>query len=268
MRASGPEIFGILNITADSFSDGGKFLAPENALAQAQKLVDAGAHVLDIGPASSHPDASDVSPADEMQRLASVWSQLKRVGAALSVDSFRSETQRWAMAHEADWLNDIHGFQDVALHDELADAKCRLVVMHAVQSKGIATRQAPPGGDIWDHILRFFETRLRVLEAAGIARERLVVDPGMGFFLGNDPQTSLQVLGGLARLKDEFDLPVLVCVSRKSFLRAVADCSVEASGPISLAAELLACEQGVDYLRTHDVLPLAQALKLRAAAKK
>ena len=257
------QIFGILNITADSFSDGGDFLAPENALAQAEKLIKDGAHVLDIGPASSHPDAGDVPVETEIARLESVWDGLKAGGAPLSVDSFQPATQRWAMAHGAAWLNDINGFADATLYDELADYDGQLVLMHAIQSKGIATRQAPPEGDIWAHIFRFFEARLHALTKAGVAADKITLDPGMGFFLGNKPETSLAVLAGLHRLKAEFGLPVLVCVSRKSFLRALADVAVEESGPISLAAEMLALAQGVDFIRTHDAKQLSDAMRLR-----
>ena len=262
------QIFGILNITADSFSDGGDFLDPDKALVQAAKLVADGAHVLDIGPASSHPDAGDVSAEEEIARLDSVWAALTALGAPISIDSFQPETQRWAMAQGAAWLNDINGFPDPSIYDELADYDGRLVVMHAIQAKGIATRDAPPAGDIWAHIMRFFEARLEAFEKAGIARENLVLDPGMGFFLGNDPATSMAVLGGLDGLKAAFDLPVLVSVSRKSFLRALANVSVAESGPMTLAAEMLAAEQGVDYIRTHDARQLAHALALRAEIAK
>ena len=258
------QIFGIVNITADSFSDGGDFLEPQAALAHADKLIEDGAHVLDIGPASSHPDAGDVSAQTEIERLQAVWAGLKAKNLPLSIDSFQPATQRWAMAQGADWLNDINGFQHVDLYDELADYDGRLVVMHAIQSKGIATREAPPAGDIWTHIFKFFDHRLTALEKAGIARSRMVLDPGMGFFLGNVPDVSLAVLAGLNRLKSEFGLPVLVCVSRKSFLRALAGVSVTQSGPISLTAELMAAERGVDYIRTHAPRPLADALALRA----
>ena len=249
-------------MTADSFSDGGQFLDADEALAHAAELVDDGAHVLDVGPASSHPDAGDVSADEEIARLESVWERLKGLGAPISVDSFQPATQRWAMAQGADWLNDINGFRDPALYDELADYQGRLVVMHAIQAKGIATRDAPPEGDIWDHILGFFEQRLSAFDKAGIARDRLVLDPGMGFFLGNRAETSMAVLAGLDRLKQAFALPVLVCVSRKSFLRAPANIPVAESGPITLAAEMQAVQQGVDYIRTHDARQLAQALWL------
>lgn len=256
------QIFGIVNMTADSFSDGGHFLEPDKAVAQASALHTDGAHVLDIGPASSHPDAGDVSAAEEIARLDSVWDALKAIGAPISIDSFQPETQRWAMAQGAAWLNDINGFPDPAIYNELADYDGRLVVMHAIQAKGIATRDAPPAGDIWAHIFRFFEARLAAFESAGIARDKLVLDPGMGFFLGNDAATSMAVLAGLDRLKAQFDLPVLVSVSRKSFLRAIADVSVADSGPITLAAEILAAQQGVDFIRTHNARQLADALRL------
>ena len=259
------QIFGILNITADSFSDGGDFLSPDKALAQAQKLVGDGADILDIGPASSHPDAGDVSQAREIARLESGWDALKKLGVPLSVDSFQPETQAWAIAQNADWLNDINGFAAPSLYDQLADYGGRLVLMHAIQSKGIATRQDAPEGDIWTHIYRFFGARLEALVKAGVAQDKITLDPGMGFFLGNKPDTSLAVLAGLDRLKAEFGLPALVCVSRKSFLRALSGVSIEESGPISLAAEMLALAQGVDFIRTHDAKQLSHAIQLRDA---
>ncbi|MBT7641983.1 MAG: dihydropteroate synthase [Rhodobiaceae bacterium] len=267
------QIFGIVNITTDSFSDGGDYLDPEAAISHGKNLLSQGAHVLDVGPASSHPDAGDVSPDTEMARLESVWAGLKALGAPISVDSFQPATQRWSMAQGADWLNDINGFQDPSLHDELADYSGKLVVMHAIQAKGIATREAPPEGDIWSIIFRFFEQKLETFARAGIARDKLVLDPGMGFFLGNRPETSMAVLAGLQRLKREFEVPVLVCVSRKSFLRALASpndtpIGVEQSGPISLAGEMLALEQQVDFIRTHAPEPLTQAIRLRAASQR
>lgn len=260
-----PGLFGIVNITADSFSDGGKYLDPQAALCHAQVLLDEGADVLDIGPASSHPDAGDVSLAEEIARLQRVWPDLQTLNAPLSVDSFQPATQRWALANGVDWLNDINGFAEPFLYDELADATCRLVVMHAIQGKGIATREAPPEGDIWTHILRFFDTRLEAFEKAGIARDRLVLDPGMGFFLGNQPEASLTVLADIGRLKLAFDLPVLVSVSRKGFLRQLVDCPISEAGPVSLAAELQLVAQGADFIRTHTPKNLRQALRLDAA---
>ena len=264
MTAHRPRIFGIVNVTEDSFSDGGKFLAPSDALSHATALADDGADVLDIGPASSHPDARDVDPADEIARLAGIWPALRQIGRPISVDSFQPETQKWAVEHGANWLNDINGFADEGMHAFLADATCNLVIMHAIQAKGIATRDAPPDGDIWDHILTFFEVRLEALSKAGIAPARCVLDPGMGFFLGNQPEPSWTVLRHIDRLKSRFNMPVLLSVSRKSFLRTLVGCPPDAAGPASLSAELYAARHEVDYIRTHDVGQLSQALQVTA----
>ncbi len=260
-----PQIFGILNVTEDSFSDGGQFLAPAAAQAQAVALADAGADVIDIGPASSHPDAQNVSADLEIERLSSIWPQLQHLNRALSVDSFQVETQRWAMAHGAHWLNDVTGFPHAHFYPELADASCRLVVMHAVNAKGIAQRQTTDPDQIMDQIKAFFDQRLAALKAGGISEKRLVIDPGMGFFLGDQPQVSMRVLAQLDDLKRSFGLPLLVSVTRKSFLRALSGRDLSNIAPMSLAAELWSAMMGADYIRTHDVSQLHDALDLFAA---
>src|SRR5580698_7455231 len=184
------KILGILNITSDSFSDGGKFLAPEAALAQADRLLAEGADILDIGAASSHPDASPVPPEIEIARLAAVVPALHDVGASLSIDTFSLPVQRWALEQGVDYLNDIHGFADPALYPDLVASRARLIVMHMVQERGVATRTDIPPEEIFDRILVFFEKRLAALTAAGIGPGRLILDPGMGFFLSTNPQTS------------------------------------------------------------------------------
>jgi len=264
-----PKILGILNITSDSFSDGGKFLEPAAALAHAKHLIASGADILDIGAAASSPDSRPVPAEIEIARLASVLPALQKMGVSLSIDSYCTQTQNWALAQGVDWLNDIHGFADAALYERLADSDCRLCVMHAIQSAGAASRDPAPTdnikGDIVAHVLRFFDRRLTLLDKAGIARARLVLDPGMGFFLGNQPAPSLHMLAHIDRLKAAFGLPVMVSVSRKSFLRMISKQSIEDSSSITLAAELWAVEQGVDYIRTHDVAQLRNALNLQTA---
>ncbi len=260
------KILGILNITDDSFSDGGKFLASDAALVHGASLLADGADILDIGAASSNPDAKTVTAQTEIARLASVVPVFKAQGAAISIDSFLPEVQRWAIAQGVDILNDIHGFSEPAFYPALAAAKAKLVVMHAIQAQGIATRDDVPASEIFARAVSFFEQRIEALTAAGIARDRLILDPGMGFFVGSDPHNSLTLLRHLSEMKARFGLPLLVSVSRKSFLREVAGQSDPAGLPIlgaSLAAELFAAAQGVDYLRTHAPGPLAAALKIR-----
>ncbi|HWD28257.1 MAG TPA: dihydropteroate synthase [Rhizomicrobium sp.] len=251
-------ILGILNITADSFFDGGRYLEPAAAIAQARMLLADGADVLDIGAASSNPDAAPVPPQTEIARLQSVLPSLGRV--TISIDSYAPEVQRWALAEGVGYLNDIQGFPDPVLYPALAAAPAKLIVMHSVQARGQAIRVDIPPREIMDRLFHFFDVRLATLEAAGIARGRLILDPGMGFFLGTDPETSFTVLRRLPELKARYGLPILISVSRKSFLRAVTGKSAAEAGPASLAAELYAVRQGADYIRTHAPGPLRDAL--------
>jgi dihydropteroate synthase type 2 len=255
-----PRLVGIVNITTDSFSDGGRYLAAEDALAQAYRLRASGADVIELGPAASHPGSAVVSPAEEIERLSGVLPELVAAGIPVSVDSFHVETQRYAAAHGAAYLNDIQGFPDPGTYAELAGMECGLVVMHSVQRVGPATVVRTEARAVWDGIERFFAERLSALEAAGVARDRLTVDPGLGYFLGSGPEPSLAVMAGIERLKACFGLPVLISPSRKSFLRAITGTELTDIGPATVAAELYAACQGVDYIRTHDVAALRDAL--------
>lgn len=254
------KILGILNITDDSFSDAGKYLAPETAIAHARAVHKDGAAVIDIGAASSNPDSRGVAPEVEIGRLAPVVPLLRREGIAVSVDSFSPQVQRWALAQGADYLNDIQGFPDAEIYPALAASGARLIVMHSVQERGRATRAHVPATEIFDRCHAFFEKRLAALERAGIARDRLILDPGMGFFLGSDAEASFTMLRRLPELKRAFGLPLLVSVSRKSFLRRLTGRGPGEAGPASLAAELFAFLQGADYLRTHEPGPLKDVL--------
>ncbi|MBU6299245.1 MAG: dihydropteroate synthase, partial [Alphaproteobacteria bacterium] len=158
-----PAVFGILNISEDSFSDGGRYLLPAAAVAHAEKLVADGAAVLDLGAAASNPDARQISPEVEIARLAPVVATLKRKGVAISVDSFSAEVQRWALAEGVAYVNDIQGFPDAALYPTLAAASAKLIVMHSVQQRGSATRVEVSPDEIFDRILRFFERRIAAL---------------------------------------------------------------------------------------------------------
>jgi dihydropteroate synthase type 2 len=260
-----PRLVGIVNITEDSFSDGGRYLAPADALAHARDLRTAGADIIELGAAASHPDSKPVTPTEEQQRLAPVLDALTGDGIPVSVDSFRAGTQRFALARGAACLNDIHGFPDPTVYPTLAASGCRLVVMHAMQPAGPATRTVTDPAAVWDHIGRFFTTRLAELEAAGIAKDRLIIDPGLGYFLGSTPGPSITALAGIGELKARFGVPVMVCPSRKSFLRALTGQDTAHAGPATLAAEIFAAGHGADYLRTHDVAAIRDALTVLAA---
>jgi dihydropteroate synthase type 2 len=261
-----PKILGIVNITEDSFSDGGRYLTPDTAIAHAHMLVRNGTSILDLGAAASNPDARPVAPAEEIARLAPDVAALKKEGLAVSVDSFAPEVQRWALEQRVDYLNDIHGFPDPALYPALAGSNAGLIVMHSVQQRGRATREDVAPDEIFDSILRFFEDRIAALKRAGVARGRLVLDPGMGFFLSSRAEASFTVLRRLPELKRAFALPVLISVSRKSFLRQITGWGPAEAGAATLAAELFAVYQGADYIRTHDPAALADALAVWKAA--
>lgn len=253
-----PKILGIVNVTEDSFSDGGKYLESTGAIEHARRLAADGADAIDLGPASSRPDAVPVPAEEEIRRIAPVLDALEADGTAVSVDSPQAETQRWAAERHVAYLNDIRGFPDPSLHPVLAACPARLIVMHQIGER--ATREPVPPGLVLESIHRFFDERLATLERAGIARQRLIVDPGMGFFLGSDTEASLAVLRALPDLRRRFGLPVLVSVSRKSFLRRITGEPIERIGPATLAAELFAAGKGVDFIRTHDVRVLRSAL--------
>ncbi|MGZ5927212.1 MAG: dihydropteroate synthase [Rhizomicrobium sp.] len=256
------KILGILNITDDSFSDGGKYLDAGAAVFHAQALAQSGADVIDIGAASSNPDSKLVDAETEIARLAAVLPKLKAKGLSLSIDTFAPDVQRWALAQGVDYLNDIHGFPDAALYPELAASSCKLIVMHMVQERGVAMRTAIPTAEIFDRVTAFFDARLKVLTDAGIARDRLILDPGMGQFVGTDTENSLILLRRLPDLKKRYGLPILVSVSRKGFLRKLTGRRIEEIGAATLAAELFAEANGCDFIRTHAPGPLRDGLKI------
>jgi dihydropteroate synthase type 2 len=260
-----PLLVGIVNITADSFSDGGRFLDPGAAITHAHRLA-ADADIVELGAAASNVTAGSVSPDEEIRRLDPVLRSLTEDGVTLAVDTYRAEVQRFALSRDVAYLNDISGFPDPPVYPALASASCRLVVMHAAGGVGRAEPLDLEAGEVWRRIEAFFAERIDGLERAGIARERLILDPGMGLFLSRRSEASAYVLARIGRLKERFGLPVMISVSRKSFLGAIAGRqSPGERGPATLAAELFAASRGADYIRTHDPAALRDALTVTAA---
>lgn len=254
-------IFGILNVTEDSFSDGGRYLAPHRALGHARALVDAGADVVDVGPASSHPDSTPVSPATQIDRLRPILAS-ELDNRILSIDCTNAEVQRFAIEHGVGYLNDIRGFSEPGLYPLLADSDTRLVVMHSISDSEIAERVDVSPAQVLNRLFRFFDERLENLIAAGISSDRIVLDPGMGFFLGTDPRTSIEVLRRLREIKRRYSLPILVSVSRKSFLQALTGETAETTQAATLAAEIFCFQEDVDFVRTHDPKQLLQGIAI------
>jgi dihydropteroate synthase len=265
MTLTRPTIIGIVNVTEDSFSDGGLYLNPDIALERALQLYADGADIIELGAASSAPDAKEVAPDEEIRRLEPLVAKLNERGVALCVDSFQPATQRWCINHGVAIINDVEGFAHPEMYANLASAACRLALMHSVQGRARPSRSSQEPDAVIAGMYRFFDTRLEAMEAAGIDRHRIILDPGMGYFLGSNPEPSIRALREIPKLKDRFELPVLVSVSRKSFLGATTGRPVSERGSGTLAAEIFAAVQGVDYIRTHDARALNDALMVLQA---
>ncbi len=257
-----PKIVGIVNITEDSFSDGGRFLASEDAIRHARRLASDGADYLEFGPASSNPEAGHVSAKEQIARLEPVLRELTSCEIPISIDATDPAVLEFAMASGVAMLNDIRGFPEPSLHARLADSEALLVVVHSILELERAGRNDATTEEVLSSIDRFFEQRLTELVRAGVDESRLIVDPGMGFFLGNNPDASLAVLQRIPELRSRFGRPVFISVSRKSFLRAITGRKLDEIGAATLAAELHAAREGAAYLRTHDVEALGDALRV------
>lgn len=263
------QILGIVNITRDSFSDGGRFLDPQAAIAHGRALHAAGADVVELGAESTHPQAEGVPAGVEIERLAPVILALRAGGIALSVDTYKAEVMRAVLKLGVGMINDVTALRDPAAVAAVREADCWLVLMHARRGPGGSARAGGGQSDprtIVAEIVEFFRGRIAELAAAGIERGRLILDPGMGLFLGSDPQASLAVLRGLPSLL-ALGLPVLVSTSRKSFIGAVLGRAVADRAAGTLATEIWAALQGVHYIRTHDVAGLRDALTMLAALR-
>ncbi|MBK8914784.1 MAG: dihydropteroate synthase [Phycisphaerales bacterium] len=265
-------IIGILNLTRDSFSDGGRFLEPSAAVEHAQRMIAAGASVIDVGPESTHPDAESVPDEEQIARLTPVMAALRGVGAELSVDAQRPRVMEAALALGATIINDVSGLRDADAVRLIARSEARVILMHARHRSGAgarAERLDAPVGDIVEEVLGFFRRRIAELGEAGVAAQRLILDPGMGFFLSTRAADSVRMLAAIGRLR-ALGLPVCVSVSRKSFIGEVlaeggVARPVAGRGAGTLLCEIWAAQQGVEFVRTHDVGALADALKLLGA---
>ena len=261
-----PSIFGIVNVTIDSFSDGGRYINAEQAVAHAEHLRLVGADVIDLGAESTHPDAEDVAASEEIRRLEPVVGSLVDQGIVVSIDTTKAEVMREMVGLGATWLNDVNGFRDPEALRVAGECPkdVRFVVMYSRSNKPRADRSSSGASGLLDELRAFVEERRAAFASVGVASDRIVFDPGMGFFLGSDAAPSLTVLHHLAELTETAG-PMLISVSRKSFLGEVTGSAVAQRGPATLSAELWAARNGAGYLRTHDVLALRDALRIQAA---
>ena len=255
-------VMGIVNVTPDSFSDGGKFLAAEAAVAHALALVAQGAEILDIGGESTRPGATAVAEAEELRRVLPVIEELAaRTRVALSIDTLKPAVARAALAAGASIVNDVGACRgDRELWRAVADFQAGYVIMHA---PGAAALPARAYADVRRAVGEFFSERLVSLwNDSGIAAEQVVLDPGIGF--GKTLDDNLQLLGGL-RSFTKWHRPLLLGVSRKSFIEKLAGAPLPERLPGSLACAALAVQAGVNIIRAHDVAETVQAVRMSEA---
>ena len=252
-----PLVMGILNVTPDSFSDGGRFFEPGKAVAHARDMAAQGADIIDIGAESTRPYGGPVpvSADDEKTRLA-VLPAVVAIGVPVSIDTIKASIAAWALDQGAAIVNDVWGLQrDPDMAPLVAKRGAPVIVMHNRES-------ADPAIDIVADVNDFFSRSLEIAVSAGIARECIVLDPGIGF--GKTPEQSITCIARLAKFK-RFGLPMLVGASRKRFISTVTPSTPDERIGGSISAHLLAVEKGAAIIRAHDVAETVQALRVAAA---
>jgi dihydropteroate synthase len=252
-----PAVMGVLNLTPDSFSDGGQFVTPERALARARRMITEGADIIDIGAESTRPyGAEPVSPDEELKRLQPVLADVVSLGVPVSIDSMKSAVVAWALDAGATMANDVWGLQrDPDMAGLLAARNSPVIVMHNRD-------RVDANIDIMKDIDAFFAHSLEIAAKAGISPGNIVLDPGIGF--GKTPEQSMTALARLNELS-AFGLPLLVGASRKRFISSVAPSEPDQRLGGSIAAHVIAAKGGARIIRTHDVSETVQALRVAAA---
>jgi dihydropteroate synthase len=256
-------VMGILNVTPDSFSDGGNYQSLEFALSHAEQMIEAGVDIIDVGGESTRPGSPPVSLEDELQRVMPVLYALRDLGPAISVDTYKPQVMREAIIAGVDMINDINGFRAPGALEAVRDSDCALCIMH-MQSDPQHMQLAPAYTDVVAEVIAFLRERAEALLAAGIDPRRLCIDPGFGF--GKTVEHNYALLKATARLIDELNLPLLAGLSRKSMVGAVTGRPVEQRMAGSVGGALAAVAQGALIVRVHDVAETVDALKVWHAA--
>jgi len=255
-----PLVMGILNVTPDSFSDGGQFFDPAVAVAHARRMAGEGADILDVGAESTRPyvGAKPVGLDDELARLAPVLPEVVRLGLPISIDTIKAKVAAFALERGAAILNDVWGLQrDGDMARVAAEHGVPVIVMHNRET-------VDPALDIMADVRAFFARSLDIAARAGIARERIVLDPGIGF--GKTAEQSITMIARLSELR-EFGLPLLMGLSRKRFIDSVSPSKPTERIGGSIAANVLSVLGGADIVRVHDVAQTVQALRVTAAIR-
>ncbi|WP_019141426.1 dihydropteroate synthase [Noviherbaspirillum massiliense] len=256
-------VMGILNVTPDSFSDGGRHHSLERALSHAEQMIADGVDIIDIGGESTRPGAPPVSVEEELQRVMPVLYALRDCGKPLSVDTCKPEVMREAIMAGADMINDIKGFTAQGALSVVKESDCALCIMH-MQNDPQTMQLKPEYEDVTREVTAYLRERIRSIEQENIDRRRLCIDPGFGF--GKTLEHNLALLKNIDWLQKELDLPVLAGLSRKSMIGAITGRQVEQRLAGSLAAALAAAAHGARIVRVHDVAETVDALTVWRAA--
>jgi dihydropteroate synthase len=256
-------VMGVLNLTPDSFSDGGRFMEPAAALEHAQRMIEEGADILDLGAESTRPGAAPVAPAEQWRRLEPVLCELAASGRCVSVDTRSAEVARRALAEGAAIVNDVSALGDPAMPGVVADAGAGLVLMHMRGTPDTMQQQASYE-DVTREVLEFLRARVAAARAAGIREECVAYDPGIGF--GKHLEHNLELLARLEELR-VLGRPLVIGASRKSFIGHVSGAPPDGRLAGGLAAHALAVWGGASVIRTHDVAETVQAVAIASAIR-
>jgi len=251
-----PLIMGVVNVTPDSFSDGGRFFGTQQALEHARVLIEEGADILDIGGESSRPAAEPVGLDEELRRVMPVLEQLAQMPVPVSVDTCKPEVMRCAIAAGAAMVNDINALREPGALEAVAQSQAAVCLMH-MQGEPRSMQRDPQYEDVVAEVTAFLAQRVEAAQQAGVARERIVIDPGFGF--GKNTGHNLGLLRGLHKIAG-LGQPVLVGLSRKSLFGKITGKPVADRVSASVAAALLAVERGAALVRVHDVAATRDAL--------
>lgn len=254
-----PLVMGILNVTPDSFSDGGRFNSLELALSRAEQMIADGVDIIDIGGESTRPGAPKLALEDELRRVMPVVFALRDCGKPLSIDTYKPEVMREVLAAGADMINDINGFRAPGALRVVKESDCALCIMHMLGEPETMQRN-PHYHNVSEEVALFLLERVRAAEQEGVRRERICVDPGFGF--GKTVEDNLALLRNLHRIVGETGVPVLAGLSRKSTIGALTGRAVEQRLAGSIAAALAAVMHGARIIRVHDVAETVDALKV------
>lgn len=255
---SKPRVMGIVNVTPDSFSDGGKFNTTEKAIEHALQLVEEGADILDIGGESTRPGADPVPLDEELKRVIPVIEGLRDVGVPLSIDTYKPQVMQAAITAGADIVNDVCALREPQALEIVATSQAGVCLMH-MQGRPQTMQADPQYDDVVSEVTDFLKARLDAAEQAGIDRSRIVLDPGFGF--GKRTAHNLTLLNHLNDIQ-ALGLPLLIGLSRKSVLGQVVGSSVDERIHASIAASVVSVMKGANIVRVHDVKPTIDALKI------